>query len=226
MNFVPALVRLPVHSGHAVCLHFIQELFHGGSRRPGPRTRLAAGYLVALAALCAFVPLAAACGGPAGSLAHLAPAVSHRRAGPSSTSAIRSPALPAGAPRSVPPSSLPAPRTDWAVPGSVIRNLDIAPGSPYRPGEKVVALTFDDGPSPVYTLQILRILAAAKASASFEIAGKQAAGAVKAPAADPTAICTPTLPWSGVMNPLSLDMSAFARWAPRRGDRPRMRGLR
>jgi peptidoglycan/xylan/chitin deacetylase (PgdA/CDA1 family) len=54
----------------------------------------------------------------------------------------------------------------WAEPGSVIRNLDTAPGSPYHRGEKVVALTFDDGPSPVYTPQILRILAAAKAPAS------------------------------------------------------------
>jgi peptidoglycan/xylan/chitin deacetylase (PgdA/CDA1 family) len=57
------------------------------------------------------------------------------------------------------------------VPGSVIRNLGTAPGSPYKPGEKVVALTFDDGPSPVYTPQILRILAAARAPASFEIIG-------------------------------------------------------
>ena len=57
------------------------------------------------------------------------------------------------------------------MPGSVIRNLDTAPGSPYPRGEKVVALTFDDGPSPVYTPQILRILAAARAPASFEIIG-------------------------------------------------------
>jgi len=57
------------------------------------------------------------------------------------------------------------------VPGSVIRNLDTAPGSPYHRGQKVVALTFDDGPSPVYTLQILRILTAARAPASFEIIG-------------------------------------------------------
>jgi peptidoglycan-N-acetylglucosamine deacetylase len=35
----------------------------------------------------------------------------------------------------------------------------------------VVALTFDDGPSPVYAPQILRILAAARAPASFEIIG-------------------------------------------------------
>jgi len=57
------------------------------------------------------------------------------------------------------------------VPGSVIRNLDTAPGSPYHRGEKVVALTFDDGPSPVYTPQIMRILTAARAPASFEIIG-------------------------------------------------------
>jgi len=57
------------------------------------------------------------------------------------------------------------------VPGSVIRNLDTTPGSPYHRGEKVVALTFDDGPSPVYTPRILRILVAAKAPASFEIVG-------------------------------------------------------
>jgi len=57
------------------------------------------------------------------------------------------------------------------VPGSAISNLDTAPGSPDHRGQKVVALTFDDGPSPVYTLQILRILAAARAPASFEIIG-------------------------------------------------------
>ena len=61
------------------------------------------------------------------------------------------------------------------MPGSVIRNLDTAPGSPYRRGQKVVALTFDDGPSAVYTLQILRILTAAKAPASFEIIGRDGA---------------------------------------------------
>ena len=53
----------------------------------------------------------------------------------------------------------------------MIRNLDTAPGSPYHRGEKVAALTFDDGPSPVYTRQILRILAAARVPASFEIIG-------------------------------------------------------
>ena len=115
------------------------------------RTRRPAGYLVALAAACVSVPLAACGGGPAGPLAH--------------------PARPAAAPGAARPGSPPPPRRDWAVPGSVIRNLDTAPGSPYKPGEKVVALTFDDGPSPLYTPQILRILAAARAPASFEIIG-------------------------------------------------------
>jgi peptidoglycan/xylan/chitin deacetylase (PgdA/CDA1 family) len=39
----------------------------------------------------------------------------------------------------------------------------------------VAALTFDDGPSAAYTPRILRILAAARAPASFEIIGRQAA---------------------------------------------------
>ena len=116
----------------------------------GRRTRLSARCLVAVAALSAFVQLAAACGGPA-------PTVSQRRAGP---------------PTGTPATSLPPlPRRDWAVPGSVIRNLDTAPGSSYQPGEKVVALILHDGPSPVYTPQIVRILAAAGAPASFEIIG-------------------------------------------------------
>jgi len=69
-----------------------------------------------------------------------------------------------------------APRaTDWAVPGTVIYNLDTAPGSPYKPGQKVVALTFDDGPSPIYTPQVLQILVAEHAPASFQIIGQNGA---------------------------------------------------
>ncbi len=133
------------------------------------RKRLPAGHLAAVAAWCALVQVAAACGGgPAGPLAHPSPAVSHQRAGPPGTPAAGSAASPPGRPRLARLSS--PPRAGWAVPGSVIRNLDTAPGSPYHRGEKVVALTFDDGPSPV-TPQILRVLAAARAPASFEIVG-------------------------------------------------------
>ncbi len=156
------------------------------------RTRRPGGYLVAAAAVCAFVQLAAACGGPARPVAHPAPAVSQRRAGPpSSTPAMRSSALPPGAPGSARPRSARLPRTDWAVPGSVIRNLDTAPGSPYRPGEKVVALTFDDGPSAVYTPQILRILVAARASASFEIIGVHGGAYPRPPGPVPAAAVWP-----------------------------------
>src|SRR5262249_16749695 len=133
------------------------------------RTRLPAGHLAAAAALCAFAQLAAACsGGPAGPPAHPAPAVSHRQAGPPGTSAA-SPASPSGTPRLVRARS--SPRADLAVPGPGIRTLDTAAGSPDHRGEKVVALPFDDGPSPVYPPQILRILAAASVPASFEIIG-------------------------------------------------------
>ncbi len=65
--------------------------------------------------------------------------------------------------------------TDWAVPGTVIYNLDAAPGSPYKPGQKVVALTFDDGPSPIYTPQVLQILVADHVPASFQIIGQNGA---------------------------------------------------
>ena len=74
--------------------------------------------------------------------------------------------------------TLPPPKplaVDWAVPGTVIYNLDSAPGSPYRPGQKVVALTFDDGPSPIYTPQVLQILIADHVPASFQIVGEYGA---------------------------------------------------
>jgi peptidoglycan-N-acetylglucosamine deacetylase len=69
--------------------------------------------------------------------------------------------LPAGPP--------PAPATPS---GTVIRTLYDVPG--YHVGQKVVALTFDDGPSATYTPQILRILAGHH-PASFSIVGRQGA---------------------------------------------------
>jgi peptidoglycan/xylan/chitin deacetylase (PgdA/CDA1 family) len=65
--------------------------------------------------------------------------------------------------------------TDWAVPGTVIYNLDTAPGSPYKPGQRVVALTFDDGPSPIYTPQVPQILVTDHVPASFQIIGQNGA---------------------------------------------------
>ena len=49
------------------------------------------------------------------------------------------------------------------------------PGSRFQPGDPVVALTFDDGPSPAYTQQILDVLARYRAPATFFVVGRQAA---------------------------------------------------
>jgi peptidoglycan/xylan/chitin deacetylase (PgdA/CDA1 family) len=68
-----------------------------------------------------------------------------------------------------------SPPVNWSVPGAVIKNLDAAAGSPYGPGRDVVALTFDDGPSPVYTPQILHVLLSDQTFASFEIVGEHGA---------------------------------------------------
>ena len=55
--------------------------------------------------------------------------------------------------------------------GLVIFNTSTVPDAPYGPGDNVVALSFDDGPSPVYTPQILSILEQYHVPASFEIVG-------------------------------------------------------
>ena len=44
-----------------------------------------------------------------------------------------------------------------------------------RPGEKVVSLTFDDGPGPTYTAQVLDVLAKYKVKATFFVLGQEAA---------------------------------------------------
>ena len=54
-----------------------------------------------------------------------------------------------------------------AVPGEPVRYLDDGP--------KVIALTIDDGPSPVYTPQILGILERYRVTASFAMIGESAA---------------------------------------------------
>ena len=56
--------------------------------------------------------------------------------------------------------------------GVVISNLSDIPGNVYPKGTKVAALTFDDGPSPVYTPQILQVLTAADVPATFQIIGE------------------------------------------------------
>jgi peptidoglycan-N-acetylglucosamine deacetylase len=65
----------------------------------------------------------------------------------------------------------PAPRSASTVqPGTVIGSLfDLAS---YHAGQKVVALTFDDGPDPSYTPQIIQILSVDGVPASFSIVGR------------------------------------------------------
>ncbi|MBV9468399.1 MAG: polysaccharide deacetylase family protein [Abitibacteriaceae bacterium] len=71
----------------------------------------------------------------------------------------------APAPRATePPNSLSIPT--WAQ-GAVIHKV------PVRPGEKVFALTFDDGPWPEYTREVLRILAANNIKATFFMVGHE-----------------------------------------------------
>ncbi len=61
--------------------------------------------------------------------------------------------------------------------GRVVSNLTNIANFPYPPGARVVALSFDDGPS-AYTSQVLNILSALRAPASFEIVGQQGAANV------------------------------------------------
>jgi peptidoglycan-N-acetylglucosamine deacetylase len=122
--------------------------------------------------LLASVVALAACGGS--QTAQSAPSHPPRRLSTSNTSTSRLPTSPPLGSRPGAGSST-RPAGNWAIPGRAIDNLDTAPGSPYRAGEKVVALTFDDGPSPTYTPQILRVLVADRAPASFEIIGEYGA---------------------------------------------------
>jgi peptidoglycan/xylan/chitin deacetylase (PgdA/CDA1 family) len=57
-----------------------------------------------------------------------------------------------------------APATDGAAPAQPVYYVDAGP--------KVIALTIDDGPSPIYTPQVLRILEKYKVTASFSMIGE------------------------------------------------------
>ncbi len=70
---------------------------------------------------------------------------------------------------------LPLAEPAGANPGPGARTVFDIPGSGYAPGERVVALTSDDGPDPRYTPQILQILADRGAPATFFMTGRMAA---------------------------------------------------
>jgi peptidoglycan/xylan/chitin deacetylase (PgdA/CDA1 family) len=61
------------------------------------------------------------------------------------------------------------------VAGLAISNLSNLPGGLYPPGDKVAALTFDDGPNPTYTPQILQVLTQYHVPATFQIVGYEGA---------------------------------------------------
>jgi len=64
--------------------------------------------------------------------------------------------------------------TASAVPGAAF-SVDQIPGSGYGPGDRVVALTFDDGPDRTYTPQILSVLRRYGAPATFFEVGYEVA---------------------------------------------------
>jgi peptidoglycan/xylan/chitin deacetylase (PgdA/CDA1 family) len=69
----------------------------------------------------------------------------------------------------------PPPAKGPALGGLVISNLSQIPGNLYPPGTRVVALTFDDGPSPAFTPQVLNVLTQNHVPATFQIIGRQGA---------------------------------------------------
>ena len=73
------------------------------------------------------------------------------------------------------PAPPPPPIGGPSLAGLVIYNLADIPGGVYPKGAKVAALTFDDGPSPVYTPQILQILTQYHVPATFQIIGYEGA---------------------------------------------------
>ena len=58
--------------------------------------------------------------------------------------------------------------------GGPAHRMSEVPGSGVAPGDRVIALTFDDGPDPVYTPQVLRVLAALQVTATFFMIGWEA----------------------------------------------------
>ncbi|MCO8277703.1 polysaccharide deacetylase family protein [Actinoplanes sp. TRM 88003] len=86
-------------------------------------------------------------------------------------------AAPPVAPTTLPPS--PPPPSPSPTPTGLPRiPVQKAPRYvvPAVPGQKVVALTFDDGPHPVYTPQVLKLLRKHHIKATFFVVGQEAAG--------------------------------------------------
>ena len=72
------------------------------------------------------------------------------------------------------PEQPPAPASGPALSGVIFHLTDL-PGPLYAKGQKVAALTFDDGPNPTYTPQILQVLEQYHVPAAFQIVGNEGA---------------------------------------------------
>ena len=160
----------------------------GGDRRGSPvvsrRVLLAAGGAVLLASTAAAADAEARAHGlgaqprpapnvPAGRVGGTSGPRASISSGPGEARAVTSPPVrkhPAPArrhpvsARSATRPPRPQPRLPYGEPMSTVED-----------GKKVVALTIDDGPSPVYTSQILRVLGRYGVTASFSMVGRNAA---------------------------------------------------
>ncbi|GAA2564800.1 hypothetical protein GCM10010435_41620 [Winogradskya consettensis] len=85
-------------------------------------------------------------------------------------------AKPATVPSSPAPSVPPPSPTPTALPPIAIQTkpLYVVPAAAVPKGSKAVALTFDDGPDPAYTPQVLKILRQQHIKATFFVIGQQA----------------------------------------------------
>jgi len=72
------------------------------------------------------------------------------------------------------PHTAPAERPQLAVARHARRGTDRMPLTSIDDGPKAIALTIDDGPSPVYTPQVLRLLARYRITATFSMIGIEA----------------------------------------------------
>jgi peptidoglycan/xylan/chitin deacetylase (PgdA/CDA1 family) len=96
----------------------------------------------------------------------------HRLASPLSTEAPPPPEPPSSGPRqSGPRQSGPRRPGTNSVTSHRRRRVDDVPLTEIHDGHKAIALTIDDGPNPIYTPQVLRLLAKYKVTATFSMIG-------------------------------------------------------
>jgi peptidoglycan/xylan/chitin deacetylase (PgdA/CDA1 family) len=119
-------------------------------------------------------------------------------------------AVPGGGGYWILPGPPPPPIGGPSVAGLVISNLSNLPGGLYPAGDKVAALTFDDGPNPTFTPQILQVLTQYHVPATFQIVGYEGAARpdlLKAEAADGMTLTNHTWDHAGLT---SLNPAQFA----------------